>query len=332
MHRANADPYRELFDGAAAPVFVVDPGSDLRDANQAAADLVGVDGPGDLIGTDPAEVFGSDTQDRLDERVRREERWVGELTVVTADDSRVPVPGSVVPLSDRSAVACVLSGPVAGRDRMESLRSLTHALRHNIRTDANVVLGNAERIAARVDDDAVHEQLDLIRDRLGHILDRAETARRSELLARRPAGAVTGTVQLDAIVRDAVASAREDHPAATFDVTVTPVEVVADPAVQGAVEELLENAAVHAGDEPHVEVTVDPDGDEAVLAVADDGDGVRPGRRDAVFGRTVDVNRNDGVGLVYVDQVMRACGGRATVDDAALGGARFSLRFQRPEA
>ncbi|WP_328562733.1 HAMP domain-containing sensor histidine kinase [Streptomyces coelicoflavus] len=95
---------------------------------------------------------------------------------------------------------------------------------------------------------------------------------------------------------------------------------------------LLDNAQRHA--RSAVEVTVRRDGEAAVVAVADDGEGVPAADRERIFERFVRLDaarsRDDGgagLGLAIARDVALRHGGTLTVHDAPAGGALFELRL-----
>ncbi|MYR45272.1 ATP-binding protein [Streptomyces sp. SID5910] len=95
---------------------------------------------------------------------------------------------------------------------------------------------------------------------------------------------------------------------------------------------LLDNAQRHA--RSAVEVSVRRDGDVAVVAVADDGEGVPAADRERIFERFVRLDaarsRDDGgagLGLAIARDVAVRHGGTLTVRDAPAGGALFELRL-----
>ncbi|AKZ58196.1 putative two-component sensor kinase [Streptomyces ambofaciens ATCC 23877] len=95
---------------------------------------------------------------------------------------------------------------------------------------------------------------------------------------------------------------------------------------------LLDNAQRHA--RSAVEVSVRRDGELAVLAVADDGEGVPAADRERIFERFVRLDaarsRDDGgagLGLAIARDVAVRHGGTLTVHDAPAGGALFELRL-----
>ncbi|MET9772655.1 HAMP domain-containing sensor histidine kinase [Streptomyces sp. NPDC006367] len=95
---------------------------------------------------------------------------------------------------------------------------------------------------------------------------------------------------------------------------------------------LLDNARRHA--RSAVEVSVRRDGGTAVVAVADDGEGVPAADRERIFERFVRLDaarsRDDGgagLGLAIARDVAVRHGGTLTVRDAPTGGALFELRL-----
>jgi signal transduction histidine kinase len=99
---------------------------------------------------------------------------------------------------------------------------------------------------------------------------------------------------------------------------------------------LLDNAARHAASAVAVGLT--SDGRHVTLTVDDDGAGVPADQRAGVFERFVrldDARTRDhggaGLGLAVVATVARSLGGDATVGDAPIGGARFTVTLPAAE-
>lgn len=175
--------------------------------------------------------------------------------------------------------------------------------------------------------------------------------------------ALTATDRLEAIINDLLMLARlrvSDAPAELIDLgELVASEVAVQPhrlplvvsAAPGLVirgsrmqlirvlDNLLVNAQRHA--ESTVEITVEREGDRAVVAVSDDGPGVEPAHRERIFERFVrldDSRRRDpggsGLGLAISRDIARAHHGTLGVEDSRRG-ARFVLRLpivERPGA
>lgn len=149
------------------------------------------------------------------------------------------------------------------------------------------------------------------------------------LLARLDAGERPGEARFDlgALAREQA----EGRTGVTVETRV--VEVAGSRAQVGRVlTNLLDNARRHA--RSAVTVTVRLEGASAVVAVADDGDGVAEADRERIFERFVRLDearsRDDGgagLGLAIARDVAVRHGGTLTVGRAPTGGALFELRL-----
>ena len=114
---------------------------------------------------------------------------------------------------------------------------------------------------------------------------------------------------------------------------VGPADVRGDgEALARTVRNLLENAVRHA--DSTIVVALGQEDDSVLLTVEDDGSGIDPADRDRVFDRFVRLDAararekgGTGLGLAIVAETVRRHGGRVAVDDAPLGGARFTLHL-----
>ncbi|MGH2499174.1 MAG: ATP-binding protein [Candidatus Limnocylindria bacterium] len=99
-----------------------------------------------------------------------------------------------------------------------------------------------------------------------------------------------------------------------------------------AVANLISNAFRHASTDFAVEVTVAPQGTDAVITVSDDGPGIAPGERDRIFERFYRVpeagyRSGMGLGLFVVRQIVEGHRGRVYVGERPGGGACLTLRL-----
>ncbi len=97
---------------------------------------------------------------------------------------------------------------------------------------------------------------------------------------------------------------------------------------------LIDNALRYAGPNAHVEVEVKTPPGHVVLEVSDDGPGIPHAQRARLFDRfhRVDTAAGEsgaGLGLAIGDAVVRSTGGRWTVGESKLGGARMSVTWPR---
>lgn len=141
-------------------------------------------------------------------------------------------------------------------------------------------------------------------------------------------------IDFEDLVRTAVASASLRHPEATFRRTPgDPVgPVTGSPSgLRTLVDNLLENAARHghADEAPTIEVSLHTEGSTLRIEVDDDGPGIPPEEREAVFERfhraPGGAGGGSGLGLALVAQQARRHGGRVRAVESERGGARFEV-------
>jgi len=112
-----------------------------------------------------------------------------------------------------------------------------------------------------------------------------------------------------------------------------PIEMDADPVRLGqALSNLVDNALKYTPEGGRVTITAAREPGAVTLTVGDNGPGVPPAEREAVWRRLYrgDASRSlrgFGLGLTLVRAVAEAHGGTAAVTDEPGGGARFQLRF-----
>ncbi|MEU6103524.1 ATP-binding protein [Streptomyces flaveolus] len=247
-----------------------------------------------------------------------------EMAAITASEDlarRVPVPGTHDEIarlaSTTNETLAALESSVERQRRF--VADASHELRSpiaSLRTQLEVAAAHPELLDL---DGAVEDTVRLQR-----------LAADLLLLARLDAGERPADAQVDLA---ALARAQAEGRAG---VGVRAEDAVAVAGSRGQLERvlanLLDNAQRHA--RSAVEVSVRRDGDVAVAAVADDGEGVPPADRERIFERFVRLDaarsRDDGgagLGLAIARDVAVRHGGTLTVRDAPAGGALFELRL-----
>jgi signal transduction histidine kinase len=218
-------------------------------------------------------------------------------------------------------------------------REFTTRVTHELKTPLAGIKVMAENMAmgAFRDEDHLQSMAD-------HIVREADrlTARINEVLqlSRGPAITRQEPVDLEEVVLECVDEwgPRYDQVGiilhADLDVTEP---VLGDPrALRDAMVCLLDNALKYRREdiEPHVWLTVRPEGAQAVIEVADNGIGVPTELRQSIFDRFVRVegpNRGKsgghGLGLAQVREIVAAHRGTVSCEDGMDGGARFVIRL-----
>lgn len=239
---------------------------------------------------------------------------------------RLPVPAA---RDEVRALAEALNELLARRDTSaERVRRFTGDAAHELRSPVAAIRAQAE-VASVYPDPELATDVAAEAQRLSALLDDLLALARADAGERLPLEAV----DLAEVARQAVA--RLDGAVRSTVRLVAPSAAVvhAAPSDTGRVlDNLLENAVRHARHSVRLAVLA---GSDAVrVLVDDDGDGVAPEHRDAVFDRfhRVQPERDrssggTGLGLALVAETVRRYGGEVRVRDAPTGGARFEVRW-----
>jgi heavy metal sensor kinase len=219
----------------------------------------------------------------------------------------------------------------------EQLRRFTADSSHELRTPLAVVRGIGEAAVAERRSPAEYEEA------IGSMLE--EVDRMSGLvdtllrLSHGDAGTIRlsrETLDLGQAARDVATSlgilAEERNQKLTLD-TTSGVLVAADRLVlREAVTNVLDNAIKYSPDGATVAMRVERVGDEALLAISDEGPGIPPEHRERIFDRffRVDASRSRngggaGLGLAIAKWAVEIHGGHITVTDRSGGGSEFRI-------
>ncbi|MFW6003489.1 MAG: ATP-binding protein, partial [Halanaeroarchaeum sp.] len=213
------------------------------------------------------------------------------------------------------------------RERERQLRVMDRLLRHNVNNSLNVVIGYAELIEERAQDDTIVESAERIVESGRSLLGTAQNERRiSSVLAERP---VPEAVDIGDVTRSVIDEGRQSYPDATVEFRAEgEVTAWVPPSVGSAIEELLENALRHSGDPtPHVSVVVSENGDAVSVTVTDTGPAIPPMDR-KILTDEMEVHQLEhgtGVGLWLVKLVADLAEGAIEYAETDAGGNRITL-------
>jgi len=196
----------------------------------------------------------------------------------------------------------------------ERLSEFASIVSHDLRNPLNVAMGRLDMARRERDSDAL-ETVAQAHDRMAALIDDLLTlARQGDAVDE------TEPVDLAALLSECWRTVETAESTLTVD---TDRVVRADESrLRQLLENLLRNAVEHGG--PDVSITVG-DTDDGFY-VADDGPGIPPEDREAVFetGYSTAVD-GTGFGLGIVEQIAEAHGWSISVTDSAAGGARFEI-------
>jgi signal transduction histidine kinase len=207
---------------------------------------------------------------------------------------------------------------------------------HELRTPLTVVRGQLEvlALAERPEPEEVRRVQKLVGveiDRMSRLVeDMLLLAQAGEEGFLRPS-----VIELRPFVRDLVAGLADVAP------RHLEIGAIPDALVEGdedrlaqALRNLLRNAIAHTGEGGHVELGAETNDHRLRFVVDDDGPGIPPDQRVAIFDRfhRLDGGRSRdaggaGLGLAIVQAIATAHGGRVWAAAAPAGGARFVLEI-----
>jgi signal transduction histidine kinase len=227
-------------------------------------------------------------------------------------------------------------------DRIEStveqLHTITDSLAHDIRSPITAIRGKLETsLANDVGEDHTEsivsaiEELDRLTEFLNTSLDVAEAKADALRLSRTE-------VDLDVLVRgmvDLYEPSMSDKGLAVQIRSASSVKVLADPALlHRIIANLLDNELKHVPASCLVCISLRADDHMATLTVEDNGPGFDAEIGRHLFERRVKgrASRGNGLGLAFVEAVVRVHGGSVTAVNRHEGGAQLSVTLPLCEA
>ncbi len=222
--------------------------------------------------------------------------------------------------------------------RTQALRStLLSAIAHDHRTPLASILGAAQSLLEQRDRLTVDQQHRLAATIVDEATQLVRITDNTLQLARLDMPGLvmhTDWESIEEIVGTVLARVRARHPDRTVRASVEPAMPLlrCDPVLMvQLLENLIDNAWRHGGSDQVVEVTVQRQGDEGVLTVADRGPGVQASVRERIFEpfeRAMPAaGRGAGLGLALCQAVARVHGARLGCRERPGGGACFDYTW-----
>jgi PAS domain S-box-containing protein len=308
---------RTALEDLGAPVFIVDTEGRVVTLNAAARRLV--DASESAVLTRPlSEVLGVDVDLTADEQRR----------TITTDGERREYLLTPAPLDDRAGThvgyTLVFQDVTESVRREQRLTVMNRVLRHNLRNDLNVVQGYVEASAERVDSEEIAVMLGTAVDKTAELARTGEKVR--DLEAAIGESADRQAVDLKPLLEGVTGRVTDTH-GGTVETNLAAVTVRTDPDVLSlVVENLLENAILHAGD--GVALSVRTTDSTVEIVVADEGPGIPDHELETIAaGTETDLVHGSGMGLWVVDWGVDRLGGSVAFD--AENGTTATLTLPR---
>ena len=214
---------------------------------------------------------------------------------------------------------------------VSQLRTVTDAVAHDLKSPVTSIRGRLEVALSNSDDSSWREPvaeaiegLDRMAQMLNTTLDLAEAAGGALHLDRT-------RIDLTALVRqlvDLYLPALADHNHELEVKLSENIKFDGDVSLMNrVVANLLDNELTHLPDGCRIRIELSSNGDLVQLRIADNGPGFSPDLRERAFDRFVKGKKSPGrgLGLAFVDAVVRAHGGEVGISDGARGGAELLL-------
>jgi len=255
------------------------------------------------------------------------------LALVSASPSVSLPPVVVADVLGVSAVAHVLIGVndvrrirvgELARER-QKLAVLNRIVRHNLRNDAQVLLGNAEALLGELDDDRHRGMADSIAGKATSLASMNEKLGKFQAAIEHDPSDERA-VDLDDLIESVVEELRESFPEATIETDVPAgLAVEADDKLGDALSEAIENAILHGGGEVRVGAT--RHGGDVEISVTDEGSGIPEHELSSIAAdaEITQLDHGTGVGLWVVRTVVDAYDGTLTFDTE--GGTTMTIRL-----
>lgn len=257
---------RTVFDRMQEGAIVLDRHDHVVDMNERATTAVGLP-PTDVLGRSLSHALPEladvvDAQPQPEQAVFHPEHGTDayDVSINHISDTHGRNIGRILTLHD-------ISDYLRQQQRLEVLNRV---FRHNIRTNTQVIIGNAEYVADRDSDPEVEKvlehalEIEAISDKIRTVLDLFEQKRKPVV-----------PVNLDALLRECVRSVRAEHPEVTITTDLGSEDVYVDSVLSEVFSNVVENAAEHnTGPDQTMWIDVDSTGESVQVVVEDNGPGI----------------------------------------------------------
>ncbi|MEF8783764.1 MAG: PAS domain S-box protein [Haloarculaceae archaeon] len=329
------DRLQTLFHNIQNGVLVIDMDTErIIDANDPACEMLGYT-KSELTDLRPAAIHPHEL-DQLEAfltTVQREEAVVTEGLSCRRKDGgtfAAEISAGVTRVDGARWLLVSIRNVTERKQRKQQIDFLNRLFRHNVRNRMNVVVGNANQIkeegAQRVAEMA--ERIKSVGDRF---VETSEKVRQITQVLKDGVRLEVDETDVSAVVTRLVERYRDAEPGARFETAIEDgVTIRGDASVRIAVDNLLENAVEHAGENPAVRVSVRrhaADDRMAEITVEDDGPGIPETERIVTADPEArsQLQHGSGIGLHLIAQTVSVYGGEFDITCPSEGGTRATI-------
>lgn len=331
--RESEERYRSLFSSIRDAILVADTDRQIIDCNPAFTELFGYD-LGEIRGKPTHYIYeneeeyrrlGSELADReresnffvtIDYQRKSGETFPGETNVFYLLDENDNIKGFVGLIRDISRRV----------QREQQLKVIDRILRHNLRNDLNIIMGNTELIRLKTNGD-IAKPTKTIESTCNELINLADKERKIvELLSGE---SKQTEINLEEVCADVADSTQTLSPDTTVKISCTPnLHISAVTNFRDALEELLDNAAKHF-DKPEKVIsieTIEKNG-TVTINVSDNGPGLPEEDVKVLLGtENLDpLSHGSGLGLWLVNLIVTRSNGSVAYETNSEGGSTVKL-------
>ncbi|TKB45156.1 sensor histidine kinase [Thalassotalea mangrovi] len=317
----------QLFDVMPAGVVIIDGDGKVVKANTAAKSMLGCQ----LLERNwisvISEVFNPRADDGHEVSLRNGRRV--KLDISSFDSQA----GQLIQITDLTETR-ILQEKISQMQRLSSLGRMVSTLAHQIRTPLSSAMLYCANLNAK---NMTPAKQQLFQEKLQARLQELEQQVNDMLLYAKSGGKqVVEVVEVKTVIDDAVAGieAQLNEAAATCEIEYQPhrgepLKLLANKAaLEGAIQNLMQNALEVINDNAHINIRVEAEGDWILIWVKDNGDGIAIEDKDKIFEPFYTSKmQGTGLGLAVVKSVAKAHHGDVSLNAESNGGAEFCLKL-----
>ena len=253
------------------------------------------------------------------------ELFLADQTIAPITDENDKISGFVGIMSDRTE----------DRIRDQQTQVLSRVLRHNLRTELNLIDGYAREIQESETTETQAEYVHEIRERV-EMMERV-SAKAEQTIREIQREVFRNPQEVCAAIERICVKMEEQYPKAVIRSDLPNFEIDVPVTIESVLEELVENAIEH-NDQDTPEVTIQATLQEeeerppptVLITVNDNGPGVPDDERLVIEkGRETPLLHGSGLGLWFVHWVVTLVGGEITISERSPRGTRVSLILPR---